>query len=168
MFYEEKCLKELLMMNPVPNFDVKNPREYPDFNNAPMPKDNLSTGQRIVQCFNSKVLLWSAVAIFATLALFENPLLASKGNIVENRLLFVAGLVLGICEGVFLQKRNVTNLAPVWLRIGLSIASLVALFIIFYFLGNNSFVLSMCEGVVAGAGVWYAISAYRSNWASYS
>ena len=154
-------------MNSLPNFDMKNPREYPDFNNTPMPKDNLSTGQRIMQCFNSKVLLWSAVAIFATFALFENPLLASKGNIVENRLLFVAGLVLGVCEGVFLQKRSTATLVPLWLRIGLSIVAVIALFIVFYFLGNNSFIISVGEGIAAGSGVWYAVAAYRSNWASY-
>lgn len=156
------------MMNLEPNFDVKNPRQYPSFDKMPVSKDNLLTGQRIVQCFSSKVLFWAAMAIFATLALFENPLLSSaNSNIVGNRLLFVAGLMLGICEGVFLQKRSTATLVPLWLRIGLSIVALVALFIVFYFLGNNSFILSVCEGVVAGSGVWYAISAYRSNWTSY-
>ena len=152
-----------------PNFDMKNPRQYPTYDNGPIPKGNVSTGQRILQCFNAKVLFWAAVAIFATLALFENHLLASAtSNIVENRLLFVGGLLLGVCDGVLVQKCRDTNSTPFWIRIPLVIAVLVASFIVVYFLGDNSFFFSLCEGIIAGSGAWYAIAAYRSNWATYS
>src|SRR5579872_6217228 len=106
-----------------PNFDVKNPRQYPAYDNGPIPKGNVSTGQCIMRCINAKVLFWAAAAIFATLALFENHLLASaNSNIVGNRLLFVAGLLLGVCDGVLMQKRRDTNSTPLWIRIPLAIA----------------------------------------------
>ena len=41
---------------------------------------------------------------------------------------------------------------------------LVAIFIVAYFLGNNNYFFSLCEGMVVGSGVWYAIAAFRSNW----
>ena len=156
-------------MNPMPNFDVKNPREYPGYGNVPISKDNLSTAQRIVKSFNGKVLFWATVALLAILALFENPLLTSAtGNLTGNRLLFVAGLALGVCESIALQKRNEANAAPWWRRIALGIITLAALFLVFHFLGNNSFILSLCQGGVAGSGAWYAVATYCSNWASYS
>ena len=152
-----------------PNFDIRNPRQYPTYDNGPISVGKLLTGQRIVKSVNAKVLFWAFVAIFATLALFENHLLASPGsNIAGNRLLFVAGLVLGLWEGVLMQKRRSTNSTPFWIRIALVIAILAASYIIANFLGNNSFFLSLCEGIVAGSGACYAIAVYRSNWASYS
>jgi hypothetical protein len=165
----KKCIQELLLMNSFPNFDMKNSREYPHFDNAPIPRGNVSTRQRIVQCFNSKVIFWAALALFTTGAFFENPLVSAvNSHLMGNRLLFVGGLMLGVCEGVLLQKRNAANLAPVWLRIALAIMILVASFLVVHFLGNNSFFASLCAGAVAGSGVWYAIAAYRSNWAVFS
>lgn len=156
-------------MNSIPNFDLKNPREYPGYGNMPVSKDNPSTVQRIMKSFSAKVLFWTTLAILAIVALFENPLLASRGNnLAEIRLLFVAGLVLGVCESIIWRKRNEANVVPGWRRIVLGIISLVALSLVFYFLGNNSYILSLCQGGVAGSGAWYAIVAYRENWASYS
>lgn len=157
------------MMNPVPNFDLKNPREYPGTVNMPTPKDNLSIAQRIVKSFNAKVLFWAILAILSGMALFKNPLLASSGsNLTEIRLLFVAGLVLGVCEGMAWQKRNEANTAPKWRRIILGSITLAALLLTFYYLGNNNYILSLCQGGIAGSGAWYAITTYRSNWVAYS
>src|SRR5579872_7270298 len=134
-----------MTMNSIPNFDLKNPRDYPDYGYMPIAKDNLSTVQRIVKSFNAKVLFWTALSILAFVALFENPLLASRGNnLAEIRLLFVAGLVLGVCESTIWRKRRETNVAPRWRRIGLAIISLAALILAFYFLGNNTYILSLC------------------------
>ena len=155
-------------MNSIPNFDLKNPREYPDYGNMPASKDNLSTGQRMVKSFNARVLFWTTLAILAIVALFENPLLVSPGtNLAEIRLLFAAGLVLGVCQSIAWRKRNEANATPYWQRIVLGIISLAVLFLVFHFLGNNTYILSLCQGGVAGSGAWYAIVAYRENWANY-
>ena len=156
-------------MNPVPNFDVKNPREYPTYDNPLVPVGNVTTVQRIAKSFNAKVLFWATLAILATLALFENPLLVSpSSNLTETRLLFVAGLALGVCDSIVWQKRSEANLAPRWRRIVLGIITLAALILAFYFLGNNSSILSLCQGGVAGSAAWYAVAAFRNNWATYS
>jgi FtsH-binding integral membrane protein len=155
-------------MNPNLNFDIKNPRDYPDYDNVPAPMGTLSTSQRMMKSFNAKVFFWAALAIFDTWALFENPLFASaSNNLTEIRLLFVAGLVLGACQGIAWQKRKEANMAPRWQRIALGIITLATLFVVFRYLGNNSYILALCQGGVAGAGAWYAIATYRSNWATY-
>lgn len=157
------------MMNQAPNFDMKNPREYPGYGNAPIPRDTVSTGQRMVKSFNGKVLFWAAVAILDTLSLFKNPLFASaSNNQAEIRLLFVAGLLLGICESMAWRKRNKTNVAPLWRRIVPGIMTLAALIVVIHYLGNNHYILSLCQGGVVGIGAWYAVTTYRRNWARYS
>lgn len=157
------------MMNSIPNFDMKNPREYPTYEGAPIEKGNVSTGQRIVQCFNSKVIFWAALTILVSWAFFEKPFVSSmNGNLSEDWLFFAGGLILGLSEGVMLQKRRATNRAPLWLRILSMIAILVVALLAVHFLATNNFFFSLCEGGVAGSGVWYAIAAYRSSWAAFS
>ena len=155
-------------MNQVPNFDMKNPREYPGYGNALIPMDTVSTGQRMVKSFNGKVFFSAILAIFAALALFENPLLVSNSNNqTEIRLLFVAGLALGVCQSIAWRKRDEANVAPRWQRIVLGIITLAALILAFHYLGDNHYILSLCQGGVAGTGAWYAVTTYRRNWASY-
>ena len=155
-------------MNSVPNFDMKNPREYPTYKGAPVVKSNVSTRQRIAQCFNSKVVFWAVLTILVLWAFFEKPFVSSmNGNLSGDWLLFAGGLVLGISEGVMQQKRRATNRTSLWLRIPLVIAVLAASLIVVHFLGNNNFFFSLCEGGLAGSGVCKAIVAYRSNWATY-
>ena len=157
------------MMNSIPNFDMKNPREYPTYEGAPIAKDNVSTGQRIIQSFSPKVIFWAALTILVIWAFFENPLVSSVSrNLMWDWLLFAGGLMLGVLEGVVQQKHRAANQAPVWLRIVVAIATLTAAFALVYFLGSNHFVISLFAGGVAGSGAWWAISAYRSNWAAYS
>jgi hypothetical protein len=116
-----------------------------------------------------KVFFWAALAILATWSFFENPLVwSASSNMMANRLLFVSGLILAVCEGVVRQKRPAAPLTPVWLRIALVILILIASSIVVHFLGNNSFFFGFCQGAVVGSGAWYAITAYRSNWATYS
>ena len=135
----KQCIQELVLMNSIPNFDMKNSRVSPHFVNAPIPKGRVSTRPCIVQCFNSKVIFWAALALLTTVAFFENPLVSAvNSHLMGNRLLFVGGLML------------------------------VASFLVVRFLGKNSFFSSLCAGAVAGSGLWYAIAAYRSNWAVFS
>ena len=101
------------MMNSIPNFDMKNPREYPTYEGAPIAKDNVSTGQRIIRSFSLKVVFWATLTILVIWAFFEKPFVSPVGG----------------------------NLSGDWL----------------FFAGG-----------VAGSGAWWAISAYRSNWAAYS
>lgn len=156
-------------MNSLPDFNTKNPREYPTYSNAPIAIDTISTGQRIVKSLNGKVLFWATLAILGILGLFENPLLvSSSNNQTEIRLLFVVGLALGVCESIAWRKRNEANEAPRWRRIVLGIVTLVALILAFHYLGNNNYILSLCQGGVAGSAAWYAIVAYRSNWIAYN
>src|SRR5229473_508039 len=114
----KKCIKELFMMNSIPNFDMKNPREYPTYEGAPIAKDNVSTGQRIIQSFSPKVIFWAALTILVIWAFFENPLVSSVSrNLMWDWLLFAGGLMLGVLEGVVQQKHRAANQAYVWLRI---------------------------------------------------
>jgi peptidoglycan/LPS O-acetylase OafA/YrhL len=164
-------MKGLCFMNMPqhPDFDMKSSRQYPNYDHASIPQGTISTGQRIMQSFNSKVIIWAALAIFGTWAFLMNPRILSLGNnLLEARLLFASGVLLGICDGILLQRRRASSQSPIWLRIIVAIAMLVALFIVAYFLGNNSLFFSLGEGLIVGAGACYAIAAYLSNWASYS
>lgn len=157
-------------MNSIPNFDMKNPREYPIYDHASMSKDHLSTGRRILRSFNSKVVFWAVLTILVLWAFFEKPFVSPVGgNLLGDWLFFAGGLILGIGEGIIQQKRAAANqLNPVWLRVLLIIAILVASFLVVHFLATNNFFFSLCEGGIAGSSILYAIAAYRSNRAAIS
>lgn len=157
------------MLNPTPNFDMKNPRGYPTFENSiPIEQDNVPTGKRIRSSFSSKVVLWGAFTVLIGWTFFEKPFFSSvRVNPAADWLCFAGGLIL-VLMIAFIFRKRATGRTSLWLRIPLTIAVLAAGFVAAYFLGNNNLYFSVCEGGVVGLGIWRAIAAYHTNWTASS
>lgn len=154
-------------MNSLPDFDAKYTRDHPTYDHMPVvPGDHVPTNRRILLSFNLKVLAPAVLALFLIWAFFTNHAPAFvRSDLLQNRLFFLAGLALGVCDYLLFRKRGEHDATPMWKRVVLSIEILSVAVLLVFFLWNNSAFASLGAGSAAGLLVGSAIVAYRRNFA---
>lgn len=156
-------------MNLPPEFSLKNTPEYSIADEVRVAKGPVPTGQRVVRSFDARVVWWAALTILAFWAFLEKPfLVAAPVSWLADWLLFAVGLMVGLIDLLVRQKRSAASPTPLWLRLLVIVAILVAALLPLHFLAPNNFFFSLCEGGVTGSAIWRAIAAYRDNWVAFS